>query len=174
MSAAKSNNDVDGGRFCASAFNFSKCCSSSLAFCVDSCISFWNFARSASDRSFSTAERLSSRRLVFIRWILTKLASILTAGDELGGKLLPTKKIAKATRKKRTKNFLRKNTTRKWRKNGDQEMKKPPGKKVVRARGIEPPRGCPHMNLNHARLPIPPRARGGMKDNKRRAGNKKK
>ena len=30
---------------------------------------------------------------------------------------------------------------------------------MVRARGIEPPRGCPHMNLNHARLPIPPRAR---------------
>ncbi len=27
----------------------------------------------------------------------------------------------------------------------------------VRARGIEPPRGRPHMNLNHARLPIPPR-----------------
>ena len=25
------------------------------------------------------------------------------------------------------------------------------------ARGIEPPQGCPHMNLNHARLPIPPR-----------------
>ena len=30
---------------------------------------------------------------------------------------------------------------------------------MVRARGIEPPRGFPHMNLNHARLPIPPRAR---------------
>ena len=23
-------------------------------------------------------------------------------------------------------------------------------------RGLEPPRGCPHMTLNHARLPIPP------------------
>ena len=30
---------------------------------------------------------------------------------------------------------------------------------MVRARGIEPPRGYPHMNLNHARLPIPPRTR---------------
>ena len=30
---------------------------------------------------------------------------------------------------------------------------------MVRTRGIEPPRPCGHMNLNHARLPIPPRAR---------------
>ena len=28
--------------------------------------------------------------------------------------------------------------------------------KVVPRRGLEPPRGCPHMDLNHARLPIPP------------------
>jgi hypothetical protein len=25
--------------------------------------------------------------------------------------------------------------------------------------GLEPPRGCPHRNLNPARLPIPPLAR---------------
>ena len=25
---------------------------------------------------------------------------------------------------------------------------------MVRARGVEPPRGCPHMDLNHARLPF--------------------
>ena len=28
--------------------------------------------------------------------------------------------------------------------------------KVVPKRGLEPPRGCPHMALNHARLPVPP------------------
>ncbi len=27
---------------------------------------------------------------------------------------------------------------------------------LVPKRGLEPPRGCPHMVLNHARLPIPP------------------
>ena len=27
---------------------------------------------------------------------------------------------------------------------------------MVPRRGLEPPRGCPHMDLNHARLPIPP------------------
>ena len=31
---------------------------------------------------------------------------------------------------------------------------------VVRAKGLEPSRGCPHMDLNHTRLPIPPRPRG--------------
>ena len=30
---------------------------------------------------------------------------------------------------------------------------------VVRAKGLEPSRGCPHMDLNHTRLPIPPRPR---------------
>ena len=29
--------------------------------------------------------------------------------------------------------------------------------KVVRARGLEPPWGCPHTDLNRTRLPIPPR-----------------
>ena len=28
--------------------------------------------------------------------------------------------------------------------------------RTVRKRGLEPPRPCGHMNLNHARLPIPP------------------
>ena len=32
---------------------------------------------------------------------------------------------------------------------------------VVPRRGLEPPRGCPHMDLNHARLPIPPPRQGG-------------
>ena len=27
---------------------------------------------------------------------------------------------------------------------------------VVPRRGLEPPQGCPYMDLNHARLPIPP------------------
>ena len=27
---------------------------------------------------------------------------------------------------------------------------------MVPKRGLEPPRGCPHMALNHARLPVPP------------------
>lgn len=27
---------------------------------------------------------------------------------------------------------------------------------MVRMRGLEPPRDCSHMDLNHARLPIPP------------------
>src|SRR5580765_6146308 len=27
---------------------------------------------------------------------------------------------------------------------------------LVRKGGVEPPRGCPHRNLNPARLPIPP------------------
>jgi hypothetical protein len=31
----------------------------------------------------------------------------------------------------------------------------------VRMRGLEPPRGCPHTDLNRARLPIPPHPRGG-------------
>ena len=30
---------------------------------------------------------------------------------------------------------------------------------VVRAKGLEPSWGCPHMDLNHTRLPIPPRPR---------------
>ena len=29
-------------------------------------------------------------------------------------------------------------------------------RKGVPKRGLEPPPGCPDMNLNHARLPIPP------------------
>jgi hypothetical protein len=32
---------------------------------------------------------------------------------------------------------------------------------LVGERGLEPPRGCPHRNLNPARLPIPPLARKG-------------
>src|SRR5581483_10047300 len=31
----------------------------------------------------------------------------------------------------------------------------------MRMRGLEPPRGCPHTDLNRARLPIPPHLRGG-------------
>ena len=31
----------------------------------------------------------------------------------------------------------------------------------MRMRGLEPPRGCPHTDLNRARLPIPPHPRGG-------------
>src|ERR1043166_7418666 len=31
---------------------------------------------------------------------------------------------------------------------------------VMRMRGLEPPRGCPHTDLNRARLPIPPHPRG--------------
>jgi hypothetical protein len=31
----------------------------------------------------------------------------------------------------------------------------------VRMRGLEPPRHFWHMNLNHARLPIPPHPRDG-------------
>ena len=42
-------------------------------------------------------------------------------------------------------------------------MKKAPllglSQSVVRAKGLEPSRGCPHMDLNHTRLPIPPRPR---------------
>lgn len=34
-----------------------------------------------------------------------------------------------------------------------------PSQSVVRAKGLEPSRGCPHMDLNHTRLPIPPRPR---------------
>src|SRR5712691_12566589 len=30
----------------------------------------------------------------------------------------------------------------------------------MRMRGLEPPRGCPHTDLNRARLPIPPHPRG--------------
>ena len=41
-----------------------------------------------------------------------------------------------------------------------------PGPEVVPRRGLEPPRGCPHMDLNHARLPLPPprrsRCRGAL------------
>ncbi len=32
---------------------------------------------------------------------------------------------------------------------------------MVRARGLEPPWGCPHTDLNRTRLPIPPRPRIG-------------
>jgi hypothetical protein len=32
---------------------------------------------------------------------------------------------------------------------------------AMRMRGLEPPRGCPHTDLNRARLPIPPHPRGG-------------
>ena len=46
----------------------------------------------------------------------------------------------------------------------NQGMKKAPllglSQSVVRAKGLEPSRGCPHMDLNHTRLPIPPRPRG--------------
>ena len=40
--------------------------------------------------------------------------------------------------------------------------KTPPerGFRQVRMRGLEPPRGCPHTDLNRARLPIPPHPRG--------------
>ena len=31
---------------------------------------------------------------------------------------------------------------------------------LMRMRGLEPPRGCPHTALNRARLPIPPHPRG--------------
>jgi hypothetical protein len=31
---------------------------------------------------------------------------------------------------------------------------------AMRMRGLEPPRGCPHTDLNRARLPIPPHPRG--------------
>ena len=45
----------------------------------------------------------------------------------------------------------------------NQDMKKAPllglSQSVVRAKGLEPSRGCPHMDLNHTRLPIPPRPR---------------
>ena len=34
---------------------------------------------------------------------------------------------------------------------------------VVPRRGLEPPRGCPHMDLNHARLPIPPPRRSRLR-----------
>src|SRR5215203_287795 len=30
---------------------------------------------------------------------------------------------------------------------------------AMRMRGLEPPRGCPHTDLNRARLPIPPHPR---------------
>ena len=33
--------------------------------------------------------------------------------------------------------------------------------RMVRARGLEPPWGCPHTDLNRTRLPIPPRPRIG-------------
>src|SRR3954468_4407581 len=32
---------------------------------------------------------------------------------------------------------------------------------AMRMRGLEPPRGFPHTDLNRARLPIPPHPRGG-------------
>ena len=32
--------------------------------------------------------------------------------------------------------------------------------RLMRMRGLEPPRGCPHTDLNRARLPIPPHPRG--------------
>ena len=34
---------------------------------------------------------------------------------------------------------------------------------MVRARGLEPPWGCPHTDLNRTRLPIPPRPRAGIR-----------
>ena len=34
------------------------------------------------------------------------------------------------------------------------------GGPAMRMRGLEPPRGCPHTDLNRARLPIPPHPRG--------------
>jgi site-specific DNA recombinase len=34
---------------------------------------------------------------------------------------------------------------------------------VVRLRGLEPPRGCPHRHLKPARLPIPPQPRAGRR-----------
>jgi hypothetical protein len=40
------------------------------------------------------------------------------------------------------------------------EEKKPlRGRDSMRMRGLEPPRGCPHTDLNRARLPIPPHPR---------------
>ena len=35
--------------------------------------------------------------------------------------------------------------------------------RMVRARGLEPPWGCPHTDLNRTRLPIPPRPRAGIR-----------
>ena len=38
---------------------------------------------------------------------------------------------------------------------------------VVPRRGLEPPQGFPHMDLNHARLPIPPPRRGRLRGGQR-------
>ena len=35
---------------------------------------------------------------------------------------------------------------------------------AMRMRGLEPPRGFPHTDLNRARLPIPPHPRGAAND----------
>ena len=42
---------------------------------------------------------------------------------------------------------------------GQQKTRPKPGPEfqMVRARGLEPPWGCPHTDLNRTRLPIPPR-----------------
>ena len=40
----------------------------------------------------------------------------------------------------------------------------PPARPPVRKRGLEPPRPCGHMDLNHARLPIPPLPRKKGRD----------
>src|SRR3954454_6427642 len=40
-----------------------------------------------------------------------------------------------------------------WPKNHKRQM-------LMRMRGLEPPRGFPHTDLNRARLPIPPHPRG--------------
>jgi site-specific DNA recombinase len=37
-------------------------------------------------------------------------------------------------------------------------------KQMVRLRGLEPPRGCPHTDLNRARLPIPPQPQAPKHD----------
>jgi hypothetical protein len=37
-----------------------------------------------------------------------------------------------------------------------------PARTAMRMRGLEPPRGFPHTDLNRARLPIPPHPRGQM------------
>src|SRR3954447_18448683 len=38
------------------------------------------------------------------------------------------------------------------------------GERPMRMRGLEPPRGFPHTDLNRARLPIPPHPRGAGAD----------
>src|SRR3954463_7130637 len=50
--------------------------------------------------------------------------------------------------------------------------KAPPGRGFgrVRLRGLEPPRGCPHMDLNHACIPISPQPQGATSVASRSSG----